>query len=147
MPRLLQPLRFFLATVTDRELGRMVEYLKEENRVLRSKLPAKITVTPRERGRLVNLGIRVGSALKELITIVSPRSFARCVASERAPKPKRSKRKPGRPRTEVEIRDLILQLARETGWGYARILVELKELGIRTVSKTTSSHKSDIDLR
>jgi hypothetical protein len=68
--------------VTDRELTQKVEYLKEENRFLQSRLSAKITVTPRERGRLIKLGIRVGKVLKELITIVSPRSFARWVAAE-----------------------------------------------------------------
>jgi putative transposase len=138
MPRLLQPLWFLFASLTDRQLARMVEYLKEENRILRSRLPKCITVTPRERNRLIKLGKRVGSAIKELITIVTPRTFTRWIAAERAPTQRRkSSRTPGRPRTAEEIRDLILQLARETGWGYARILGELKKLGIRTVSKTT----------
>ena len=51
--------------------------------------------------------------------------------------PKPTQRKPGRPRKPEEIRELVLKLARETGWGYARILGELKKLGIRSVSKTT----------
>jgi putative transposase len=137
MPRLLQPLWFILASVTDRKLARMVEYLKEENRILRSRLPRSITVTPRERNRLVKLGKRLGSAINELITIVTPRSFARWVVGDRIPKRHRVDRKPGRPRTEGEIRELILQLARETGWGYCRILGELKKLGIWAISKTT----------
>jgi hypothetical protein len=39
VPRLLQPLWLLLASVTDRQLARMVEYLKAENRILRDKLP------------------------------------------------------------------------------------------------------------
>lgn len=137
MPRLLQPLWFILANLTDRQLARMVEYFKEENCILRSKLPRCITVTPRERNRLIKLGKRVGSAIRELIAIVTPRAFARWIAADRTPKKRRATRKPGRPRTELEIRELILRLARETGWGYCRILGELKKLGIRTASKTT----------
>ncbi|MDB5309152.1 MAG: hypothetical protein JWO38_3354 [Gemmataceae bacterium] len=46
MPPLLQPLWPLLAAATDAELKRMVEYLKAENRVLRDKLPERISVTP-----------------------------------------------------------------------------------------------------
>ena len=45
-------------------------------------------------------------------------------------------RKPGRPRTPVDVKELVLRLARETGWGYSRILGELKKLGV-TVSRST----------
>jgi hypothetical protein len=117
MPRLLQPLWLILASVTDRRLAQMVEYLKEENRILRSRLPRNITVTARERNRLIKLGKRLGSAINELISIVTPRSFARWVVGDRVPKRRRVDRKPGRPRTAEEIRELILRLACETGWG------------------------------
>ena len=46
-------------------------------------------------------------------------------------------RNPGQPRTAEYIRALVLKIARKTGWGYARVLGELKKLGIRSVSKTT----------
>jgi putative transposase len=35
---------------------------------------------------------------------------------------------------------LIIKLAKETGWGYTRILGELKKLGIRSVSRNTVSN-------
>ena len=77
MLRLLQPLFTILATATDSQLAKMVEYLKAENQILRDKLPKRITVTPCERARLVKLGTALGGALKDLVTIVSPRTFAR----------------------------------------------------------------------
>ena len=45
-----------LAKATDRELARMISYLKEENRILRARLPERINVTPKERERLWRLG-------------------------------------------------------------------------------------------
>ena len=135
--RLLQPLFALYAAATDSQLARMVEYLKAENRILRDKLPKRLTVTARERHRLVRLGTRLGSAIRDLVTIVTPRAFARWVAGGRSPKPRAAKRKPGRPRTPEDIRRLVLKIARETGWGYARVLGELRKLGIRSVSRTT----------
>lgn len=137
--RLLQPVFALFASATDSELARMVGYLKAENRILRDKLPKRLTVTARERARLLQLGNRLGSALKDLITIVTPRAFARWAAAYRGGETtaKALGRKPGRPRTPEDIRNLVLKLAQENGWGYARVLGELRKLGIRSVSKTT----------
>ena len=63
----------------------MVEFLKVENRILRDKLPKRITVTKQERTRLIKLGKGLGSAIKDLITIVSPRTFARWMAGNKKP--------------------------------------------------------------
>lgn len=110
--RLLQPLFALFATTDDRELAKVVEYLKEENRILREKLPDRITAADRERARLIKLGKKIGSALKDLITIVSYRTFARWVANEgEQPAAKKSTRKPGRPRTADDIRELVVRLA------------------------------------
>ena len=72
--RLLNPLFALLGASTDPQLARMVEFLKVENRILRDKLPTRITVTKQERARLVKLGLGLGNAIKDLITIVSPRT-------------------------------------------------------------------------
>src|SRR5262249_14407636 len=127
MTRLLQPLWLLLATATDSQLRPMIEYLQEENKILRSILPKRITVTPRERARLIKFGTILGRALNGLITIVSQRTFRRWVAGDSPKKPKPSNRKPGRPRTAEDIRNLVIQIAMDNGWGYTRVLGELKK--------------------
>jgi hypothetical protein len=42
----------------------------------------------------------------------------------------------GRPRTPAEIEALVVQLARENGWGGGKLLGELKKLGV-TIGETT----------
>ena len=117
MPRILDRLWIALATATDRELGRMIEYLKEENRILRDKLPKRVAVTSREKQRLVKLGKPLVAAIKDLVTIVCPRTFQRWVKEAEGPVPSKpvGDRKPGRPRTPVDVKELVLKLARETG--------------------------------
>jgi len=136
--RLLHPLFSLLASVTRQELARQVAYLKAENQILRARLPQHIVTTPKERQRLLRAGRKLGAKLQGLISIVSYQTFCRWVRESRANAPiEKSSRTSGRPRTADEIRAIILKLARENGWGYTRILGELKKLGITTVSRST----------
>ncbi|HEX9707981.1 MAG TPA: hypothetical protein VGA24_10125, partial [Steroidobacteraceae bacterium] len=77
MARFFHPLLMILASATHRELVAQIQYLKAENEILRSKLPTRVVVTERERLRLVKVGTRVGAAIKELISIVTHRTFQR----------------------------------------------------------------------
>jgi putative transposase len=113
-----------------------VKYLKVENEILRSKLPQRVTVTAKERNRLVKFALKLGGkVLRQLTTIVHPSTILRWIAAEK--KGKRKPQKRGRPRTPEEIRKLILIMAKENQWGYTRIMGELKKLGIKPPSRNT----------
>jgi putative transposase len=130
-------LMLVIARSTEKELVRQVSYLKAENQILRSRLPDKISLTEREKNRLVRFAKKLGSALNELATIVHPRTIRRWIRESRSKNASRSKATSGRPRTAQDIEKLILKLAKETGWGYCRILGELKKLGIESVTRNT----------
>ena len=134
MLRFPDPTIFVVACSTQHQLTRQVRFLREENRILRSKLPERISTTPAERRRLLRFGIPLGDAIKGLISIVRPETFARWL--RRGPGCRRVG-KSGRPHKPEEIRTLIVRIARETGWGYNRVLGELKKLGIKSVSRST----------
>ena len=104
-------------------------------RVPAGKLPERVRLTERERRRLIRFGKPVGPALQHLISIVQYATFRRWV---RAGKPRRRKKiKIGRPPTRKELRELVVRMARDSGWGYRRILGELRKLGIFSISRTT----------
>jgi hypothetical protein len=81
---------------------------------------SRVEVTPRERQSLLKYRKKLGGKIRALITIVTPRTFLRWVQGD-SPK-KRRPSLPGRPRTDEDIRALVLRLARENDWGYTRIL-------------------------
>ena len=43
----------------------------------------------------------------------------------------------GRPNTLESVREIVIRIAKETGWGYSRILGEVRKLRIRCVGRTT----------
>ena len=53
MKNIYHSLLLVIAEATQKELARQIKYLKVENEILRSRLPARIAVTPKERQRLV----------------------------------------------------------------------------------------------
>ena len=137
MKNIYHSLLVVIAEATQKELARQIKYLKVENEILRSKLPARITVTPKERQRLVKFaGKLTAKMLEGLVSIVHPGTVLRWVREERKSKDK-PPAKVGRPKTPEELRKLIRKLARENDWGYTRIMGELKKLGITPPSKNT----------
>lgn len=75
--------------------------------------------------------------MNELATVVHPGTIRRWIRESRSQKASRSQATLGRPRTAQDIEKVILKLAKETGWGYCRILGELKKLGIESITRNT----------
>ena len=136
MTNLYQSLLLLIATASKNELARQIKYLKVENEILRSKLPARITVTTQERSRLVRFAQKLGTALKGLVTIVTPGTILRWIREEKRRK-NQIPVKRGRRRTAQEICLLIVKLAQENIWVYTRVLGELKKLRLRSISRDT----------
>ena len=122
--KVFHPLLALIASAADKELAKYVQYLKEENSILRARVPGQFHTKPAERERLLRFGKPVGRAIEELMTVVSPKTFYRWVFEEgrdsRHKNPKGGQRKPR------EIRELVLKIATTTGFGYTRIVGELR---------------------
>lgn len=98
-----------IARSTEKELARQVSYLKAENQILRSRLPDRISLTQREKNRLVRFAKKLGSALNELATIVHPGTIRRWIRKASDKKRKKSG-KNGRPRTAEPSNSIALLL-------------------------------------
>jgi putative transposase len=128
-------------------LFRQVTYLREENQILRSKLPDRITLSNQERRKLVRHGQKLGARIKEVISIVSYSTFRRWVrqmegdelaAKSTEPKPAVPPVQ-GRPKTDEDVRELIIRIRTETGWGYTKIRQALNRLGHKVSRQTVSN--------
>ncbi len=135
MARIFHPLLALIASGTDRELAKYVQFLKEENKILRSRVPGEIHTRPDERQRLLQFGKGLGRAIEELITLVSPSTFYRWCREEKGGK--KTKNPKGGQRKPRELRALVIEIAKTTGFGYTRIIGELRKLGIKKISRQT----------
>ena len=143
MPIVLDPFRFVLIAVAgwmnQRQL-QMIEYLREENRVLREQLgERRLRLTDDQRRRLAARAKGLGrKVLAELATIVTPETLLRWHQRLIAQKYDGSgNRRPGRPRTAAEVEDLVVQMAEQNrDWGYRRIQGALSNLGHKLARST-----------
>ena len=136
MNKIFHPLLALIASSTDRELAKCVEYLKHENKILRARLPKQVHTTDEERQTLLKYGQAIGRAIEELITIVSPATFYRWVREGKGGKCKPKNPKGGQ-RKPKKLRELVIRIAEETGFGLTRIIGELRKLGITKISRQT----------
>ena len=136
MPRVLDPFRFVLIAVAgwmnQRQL-QIIDYLREENRVLREQLGGRrMRFNDDQRRRLAAKAKGLGrKLLAEVATIVTPETLLAWHRKLIAQKYDGSgKRGPGRPRTAGEIEALVVRMAEENrDWGYRRIQGALSNLG------------------
>ncbi|QDU28535.1 hypothetical protein ETAA8_36370 [Anatilimnocola aggregata] len=72
MVNVFQSLLLVIAGATQKELARQIKYLKVENQILRSKLPKRIMVTPKERFRFEKLFSQFcGLSFRSLLCILA----------------------------------------------------------------------------
>jgi len=136
------PLRALLLTVSGwvhREQQRAIDYLREENRVLKEQLGSKrLRLTDDQRRRLAAKGKLLGRRLLgQLATIVTPDTIMRWHRRLIAAKwtyPLSAKSSAG---VMLAIKLLVLRMATENAtWGYSRIQGELEVLGHRVGRST-----------
>src|ERR1700719_3377978 len=127
MPRMLDPFGFLLIAVAgwmNQPQQHAIEYLQEENRILREQLGnRRLRLTDEQRRSLAAKARRLGRRmLAELATIVTPETLLRWHRKLIANKYDGSARcKPGRPATAKEIEALVVRMATENrDWGYLR---------------------------
>jgi putative transposase len=132
------PLQYVIAAMAlwlNRQQQEVIDYLKEENRLLKGRFgDRKLHLTDAERRRLALRAKVLGrKLLSQLDTLVTPDTLLRWHRELIAKKWNHvHKRKPGRPRTADEIAALILRMAGENrGWGYTRIKGALSNLGYK----------------
>lgn len=113
MPRVLDPFRFVLIAVAgwmNQHQLQIIDYLREENRVLREQLGGRrLRLNDDQRRRLAAKAKALGrKLLAEVATIVTPETLLtwhRKLIAEKYDGS--SKRGPGRPRTAAEIEALV----------------------------------------
>ena len=136
MPRVLDPFRFLLIAVAgwmNHHQLEMIDYLREENRVLRELLAGRrLRLNDDQRRRLAARAKGLGrKILAELATIVTPETLLawhrKLIAEQYDGSGKRGV---GRPPTDDDVENLVVRMAEENcGWGYRRIQGALSNLG------------------
>lgn len=69
MPRLLEPLWLLILNFSHDQLANSIQYLQEENKILRSKLPKRIEITADEKsgsGKTVRSVAKLGSWMQQV---------------------------------------------------------------------------------
>ena len=129
-------LRFLILTAAgwvNRHQEDVIDYLREENRVLREQRgPRPLRLTDAQRRRLAVRGQKLGRRiLAQVAGIVTPDTILRWYRRLIARKYDGSaRRRRGRPITPREVADLVVRMAVENPpWGYTRIRGALANLG------------------
>src|SRR5215472_8837210 len=135
MTKSLDPFRFLLMAVSgwmNQQQSELIDYLREENRVLREQLgQRRLRFNDDQRRRLAVTKGLGSKLLREVATIVTPETLLawhrRLIAQKYDGSGKRGC---GRPRKSDEIEDLVVRMAKENrSWGYRRIQGALSILG------------------
>ena len=137
MNRGLNPFEFVviaLAGWMNQQQQDVVDYLREENRVLREQLgKRRLRFTDDQRRRLAVRGKKLGrSLLAEIVTLVTSATLLAWHRKLVAQKYDGStNRKPGRPAKQKNLTALVIRMAEEhRHWGYRRLQGDLANLAM-----------------
>lgn len=125
------PLITTIQKLFSKDLAKENDFLRQENKILRSKLGKRVPLTEADRRMLVRYGLPIKERLAAVISIVQPETL---LSWHRRMKRKKwtfnnAPKQPGRPATAKATQELVLRMAEENAWGYVRIAGELKKLG------------------
>ena len=140
MPHALPFLVFTVAGWLNRHQEDLIDYLREENRVLREQLGGRpLRLTDAQRRRLAVRGKKLGRrVLTQVVGIVTPDTILRWYRQLIAQKYNGSaRRRRGRPLTPQAVAELVVRMAVDNPrWGYTRIRGALANLGHETARNT-----------
>jgi transposase InsO family protein len=129
----------YITGSVNEDLLRRIEYLLEENRVLRNQIDSRILLTDNERCALATKAVALGKLMADTVTIVKPETILKWHRRLVAKKfdGSRFRKRQGRPPTKTEIEELVIHLARDNpAWGYDRIAGAIQNLGHRISDQT-----------
>jgi transposase len=154
MRSVLDPFQFVVIAIAgwmNQHQQRVVDYLLEENRVLREQIGSRrMRFNDDQRRRLAVKAKTLGrKLLARVATIVTPETLLvwhRKLIAEKYDGS--ASRRPGRPRTVAEVEALVVRMAEEKrDWGYRRIQGALANLGHllahNTIAKILKQHGID----
>ena len=146
MLKLIDPFRFVLVALSgwmNQRHVQMIDYLREENKVLREQLGGRrLRLNDDQRRRWAARAKGLGRKLRsEVATIVTPETLLAWHRKLMAQKCDGSgKRRPGRPTTVREAETLVVRMAEENRtWGYRRIQGALANLGHEIARSTIAA--------
>jgi putative transposase len=154
MPRMLDPFQFLLVSIAgwmNQPQQQVIEYLREENRVLREQLGnRRVLFNDDQRRRLAVRAKGLGrKLLAEVATLVTPDTLLAWHRKLIAQKyDGHDKRRPGRPRTSKELEALVVRMAEENrSWGYRRMQGAIANLGHKLARSTIADmlHRHGIE--
>ena len=151
MPDALHFLVLTFAGWVNRHQDDLIDYLREENRVLREQLGRRpLRLTDAQRRRLAVRGKKLGRrVLTQVASIVTPDTILRWYRKLIAQKYDGSaRRRRGRPMAPREVAALVVRMAVENPqWGYTRIRGALSNLGHEIARNTVKRilHDHGID--
>ncbi len=107
-----------------------IRFLKAQVEILRRKLGGnRVIPSPDDRARLLAIGQELDHDVDDVIGIVTPRTYCRWVTELREG---RELKRVGRSKIARNMREVVIRLAKENaGWGYRRIVGELRKLRLK----------------